>query len=57
MHHFFKKHLSNTDSASTGVDTTERRISKLVHIYWVDLNLAEEIQDTDVASLNNMISI
>lgn len=57
MHHFFKKHLSNTDSASTGVDTTERRISKLVHIYWVDLNLAEEIQDTDVASLNNMIGI
>lgn len=57
MYHFFKKYLSNTDSASTGVDTTKRRISKLVHIYWVDLNLAEEIQDTDVAPLNNTISI
>ena len=40
--------------ASTRVDTIEKRISKLVHIYWGNLNLAEEIRDTDTTQLNSI---
>ena len=66
--YYFKNQLQNVSffqkaptkywlSAFTGVDTMEKRISKLIHIYWADLNLAEEIQDTDMTPLNNTISI